>query len=324
MEPTANAMPSATLGQYKGLPITRRVRPVTEKSVEQELRRLARAHAPFAPVEQPAARGMRVTLDFEGFLSGEPIPDSKMENVTVLLGTGELMPAAEQAVYGHKAGETFRFDFTYPAEFRVPELSGQTAQFQITLHRVEQQQAPAVDDALAKELGFDSLEALQADIRARKRAIHEANADRLAGAALLDMAGANLTVALPDAVLDQNAERDMQQLQRKLDRSKFTLELYCQVNGTTPDQLRANFRRDAERKMRSILAVQAIAKAEQITVSNAEVDAEYVRLSKLHDTPEAEIRQVLTREAIASAVTTQKVQRFLIDHADITSVVEGE
>ena len=324
MEPTANAMPSATLGQYKGLPITRRVRPVTEKSVEQELRRLARAHAPFAPVEQPAARGMRVTLDFEGFLSGEPIPDSKMENVTVLLGTGELMPAAEQAVYGHKAGETFRFDFTYPAEFRVPELSGQTAQFQITLHRVEQQQAPAVDDALAKELGFDSLEALQADIRARKRAIHEANADRLAGAALLDMAGANLTVALPGAVLDQNAERDMQQLQRKLDRSKFTLELYCQVNGTTPGQLRANFRRDAERRMRSVLAARAIAEAEHSTVSNEEADAEYARLSKLHGTPEAEIRQVLTREAIASAVTTQKVQRFLIDHADITSVVEGE
>lgn len=324
MEPTANAMPSATLGQYKGLPITRRVRPVTEKSVEQELRRLARAHAPFAPVEQPAARGMRVTLDFEGFLSGEPIPDSKMKNVTVLLGTGELMPAAEQAVYGHKAGETFRFDFTYPAEFRVPELSGQTAQFQITLHRVEQQQAPAVDDALAKELGFDSLEALRADIRARKRAIHEANADRLAGAALLDMAGANLTVALPGAVLDQNAERDMQQLQRKLDRSKFTLELYCQVNGTTPDQLRANFRRDAERRMRSVLAARAIAEAEHIAVSNEEADSEYARLSKLHGTPEAEIRQVLTREAIASAVTTQKVQRFLIDHADITSVVEGE
>ena len=125
-------------------------------------------------------------------------------------------------------------------------------------------------------------------------------------------------------MLDQNAERDMQQLQRKLDRSKFTLELYCQVNGTTPGQLRANFRWDAERRMRSVLAARAIAEAEHITVSNEEADAEYARLSKLHGTPEAEIRQVLTREAIASAVTTQKVQRFLIDHADITSVVEGE
>ena len=86
----------------------------------------------------------------------------------------------------------------------------------------------------------------------------------------------------------------------------------------------AAFRRDAERKMRSILAVRAIAEAEQITVSNAEVDAEYARLAKLHDTPEPEIRKVLSRDAVASAVTTQKVQRFLIEHANITSVVEGE
>ena len=316
--------PEVKLGQYKGLAVTRHVRPVTDKTVDIELVHQARMHAVYHPTTEPAKRGFRALLDFAGYMDGKEIPDSRMEKVMVVLGDGKLMPAAEQAVYGHKAGESFRFDFTYPAEFRVPELSGQTAQFQITLHRVEQQQAPAVDDALAKELGFDSLEALQADIRARKRAIHEANADRLAGAALLDMAGANLTVALPDAVLDQNAERDMQQLQRKLDRSKFTLELYCQVNGTTPDQLRANFRRDAERRMRSVLAARAIAEAEHITVSNEEADAEYARLSKLHGTPEAEIRQVLTREAIASAVTTQKVQRFLIDHADITSVVEGE
>ena len=102
---------------------------------------------------------MRVTLDFEGFLAGAPIPDSRMEKVTVVLGTGQLMPAAEEAVYGHCAGETFRFDFTYPADFRVPELSGKTAQFEICLHTVERKQVPPVDDALAKSLGFADLEA---------------------------------------------------------------------------------------------------------------------------------------------------------------------
>ena len=98
---------------------------------------------------------MRVTLDFEGFLDGAPIPDSRMEQVTVTLGTAQLMPAAEQAVYGHCAGETFRFDFTYPDEFRVPELSGKTAQFEICLHTVEQKQEPTVDDALAQRLGWE-------------------------------------------------------------------------------------------------------------------------------------------------------------------------
>ncbi len=102
------------------------------------------------------------------------------------------------------------------------------------------------------------------------------------------MAGANLTAELDNAILDQNADHDMNALRERLRRSKMTMELYCKAGQTTPDEVRAAFRRDAERKMRSILAVQAIAKAEQITVSNAEVDAEYVRLSKLHDTPEAE------------------------------------
>ena len=147
MEQTANALPPVTLGQYKGLLVTRRVRPVTEAAVASELKSLARRHAPFCATSAPAARGMRVTLDFEGFLDGAPIPDSRMEQVTVTLGTAQLMPAAEQAVYGHCAGETFRFDFTYPDEFRVPELSGKTAQFEICLHTVEQKQEPTVDDA---------------------------------------------------------------------------------------------------------------------------------------------------------------------------------
>lgn len=324
MEQTANALPSVTLGQYKGLNYTRRVRPVSEKAVELEAANLARVHAPFVPVEKPAARGMRATLDFEGFMDGVPIPDSRMENVTVLLGTGQLMPAAENAVYGHKAGETFRFDFTYPEEFRVEELSGKTAQFEITLHTVEQKQPMPLDDAFAKTLGYDTLEALKQSIREKKRASHEANADRIAGTSLLDMAGSNLTAELPGDVLDQNADRDMKQLNLRLTRSKISMELYCRTNNTTPEQVRAAFRRDAERRMRSILAVRAIAEAEKITVSNAEVDAEYARLAKLHGNPEAEIRRVLSRDAVASAVTSQKVQRFLIDHANITSVVEGE
>ena len=242
MEQTANTMPAATLGQYKGLAFTRRVRPVSDKAVEADIGNLARVHAPFVPVSAPAARGMRVTLDFEGFLAGAPIPDSRMEKVTVVLGTGQLMPAAEDAVYGHCAGETFRFDFTYPADFRVPELSGKTAQFEICLHTVERKQVPPVDDALAKSLGFADLEALRESLREKKRLSHEANADRIAGAALLDMAGANLTVELPAELLAQNAEYQMNQLRQRLRKSQMTMELYCKSAGLTPEQVREGYR----------------------------------------------------------------------------------
>ena len=170
-----------------------------------------------------------------------------------------------------------------------------------------------MDDALAQRLGFATLDALRESIRAKKAASHEANADRLAEAALLDLAGANLTVELPAAVLDQNADHALQQLKDKLSRSRFSLELYCQANNTTPEQLRAGYRQDAARRMRAMLAVPAIAQAENITVSNEEVDAEYARLARLHGNPEEEIRRVLARDAVAAALTNQKVQRFLLD-----------
>ena len=324
MEQKKKNLPEVTLGQYKGLAVTRHVRPVTDKTVDIEVLHQTRMHAVYHPTTAPAKRGFRALLDFVGYMDGKEIPDSRMENVMVVLGDGKLMPAAEQAIYGHCAGEVFRFDFTYPAEFRVPELSGKTAQFEICLHTVERKQVPPVDDALARSLGYDDLDALRESLREKKRLSHEANADRIAGAALLDMAGANLTVELPAELLAQNAEYQMNQLRQRLRKSQMTMELYCKSAGLTPEQVREGYRREAERQLRAVLAVRAIAEAEQITVTQQEVDAEYARLSKLHDTPEAEIRNVLSRDAVASAVITQKVQRFLIDHANITSVVEKE
>lgn len=314
--------PSVTLGQYKSLPVTRHVRPVLESTVQHEVVHQCRTHAVYRPTESPAQRGCRVVLDFEGFLDGAPIPDSRMEQVEAVLGTGKLMPAAEQAVCGHCAGETFTFDFTYPPDFRVEALSGQTAQFCVTLHTVERREIPAADDAFARSLGHASLAAMQDAIRAEKAALHETSADRKAAAELLDQAGANLTVELPAAVLDTAAQREMEQLRLRLGKSGLSVEVYCQASRTTPEALRARYRAEAERKLRSRLAVPAIAQAEGIRVTPDELDAEYRRLAQLHGTPEAEIRRVLAADSVAVSVLTRKVQSFLLAHADVTTVVD--
>lgn len=324
MEQTANALPPVTLGQYKGLPVTRRVRPVTEAAVASELKSLARRHAPFCATSAPAARGMRVTLDFEGFLDGAPIPDSRMEQVTVTLGTAQLMPAAEQAVYGHCAGETFRFDFTYPEQFRVEELSGKTAQFEIKLHSVAEKTTPELNEDFARAQGYADLAAMREAVRAKKRKIHEDAADRAAGQELLAKAGANLTVDLPEAMLDRTADNEMRMLEQRLSRSNITLEKHCKNSHTTAAALRAGYRDAAERNLRSMLASRSIAEAENITVSTLEVNNEYRRLSQLQDTPEADIRRVLSPDTLAAALVAQKVQRFLLDNADITTVMDPE
>lgn len=310
------------LGQYKGLPVTRHVRPVLDNTIQQEITHRCRLHACYTPTNQPAKRGDKITLDFEGFRNGEPIPDSRMEKVTVLLGTGKLMPAAEQAVYGHKAGETFQFDFTYPADFRVEELSGVTAQFTVTLRAVAEKHTPAPDEAFARSRGFDSLEAMRAQIRVEKQALHEQAADRKAGQELLEAAGANLTVTLPQDRLNAEAQREYKQLEVKLQKSGIPLETYCKSCRTTPEQLRASYRQIAEKRMRSVLAAKAISEAEGIVARKEEVEAEYRRLAAQHNTPEEEIRKVLPPDTIAAALVSQKVQAFLLANARVTTVMD--
>ena len=308
--------PEVKLGQYKGLAVTRHVRPVTDKTVDIELVHQARMHAVYHPTTEPAKRGFRALLDFAGYMDGKEIPDSRMEKVMVVLGDGKLMPAAEQAIYGHRAGEVFRFDFTYPQDFRLPELSGKTAQFEIELRSLAEKVTPAPDEAFAKSLGFDSLDALKADLRAKKQKIHEEGADRAAGKQLLDMAGANMTVDLPAEILDRTAQNEMKLLKERLSRSGITLEQHCKNSRTTPESLEKDYRAQAESRIRFVLA-------ENTVVHPEEVNAEYRRLSQLQDTPEAEIRKALPEDTIAAALAAKKVQRFLLDNAQVTTVTDA-
>lgn len=205
------------------------------------------------------------------------------------------MPAAEDAIYGHTAGETFRFDFTYPEQFRVEELSGKTAQFEIKLHSVAEKTTPELNEEFARAQGYADLAAMREAVRAKKRKIHEDAADRAAGQELLAKAGANLTVDLPEAMLDRTADNEMRMLEQRLSRSNITLEKHCKNSHTTAAALRAGYRDAAERNLRSMLASRSIAEAENITVSTLEVNNEYRRLSQLQDTPEADIRRALSR-----------------------------
>ena len=152
----------------------------------------------------------------------------------------------------------------------------------------------------------------------------ETVAGAAAGKQLLDMAGANMTVDLPAEILDRTAQNEMKLLKERLSRSGITLEQHCKNSRTTPEALEKDYRAQAESRIRFVLAARAIAEAENIVVHPEEVNAEYRRLSQLQDTPEADIRRVLSPDTLAAALVAQKVQRFLLDNADITTVMDPE
>ena len=149
-------------------------------------------------------------------------------------------------------------------------------------------------------------------------------ADRAAGQQLLEMAGANLPVAVPEAALDRAADNEMKLLTQRLSRSGSSMEQHCKNSRTTADALRAGYRADAERKIRTMYAARAIAEAEGLTVRTEEVNNEYRRLSVQQDTPAADIRRELPPETVAAALVAQKVQRFLLDNAVVASVMDAD
>ena len=194
MSNNAKNLPEVKLGQYKGLAVTRHVRPLSEKTIDQEMVHQTRMRSVYHNSTAPAKRGSRVLLDFVGFMDGEEIPDRRKDKVMVVLGDGKLMPAAEDAIYGHTAGETFRFDYTYPEQFRVEEHSGKTAQFEIKLHSVAEKTTPELNEEFARAQGYADLAAMREAVRAKKRKLPEAAAARAAGQELLAQPGANLPV----------------------------------------------------------------------------------------------------------------------------------
>ena len=314
MSNNAKNLPEVKLGQYKGLAVTRHVRPLSEKTIDQEMVHQARMRSIYHNSTAPAKRGSRVLLDFVGFMDGEEIPDSRMEKVMVVLGDGKLMPAAEDAIYGHTAGETFRFDFTYPEQFRVEELSGKTAQFEIKLHSVAEKTTPELNEEFARAQGYADLAAMREAVRAKKRKIHEDAADRAAGQELLAKAGANLTVDLPEAMLDRTADNEMRMLEQRLSRSNITLEKHCKNSHTTPEALRQRYRDEAESRARVMLAARAIAEAEHLEATAEEVEAQWDAMAQQYGIDKPRLKVYAgdgAEEQIKAEITSSKAYALL-------------
>ena len=310
---------AAQLGQYKGLPVRLTPRPVTDAQIDAALETLRLRAAVWAGTDQPAARGDRVTLDFAGYDgAGTPIPDSSQQQVTVLLGSGRLLPGVEKALAGHRAGEQFSIPVTYPETFRVAALAGTSARFAITLHRVLRRQLPALDDDFARTQRAADLAALRRRIAAEKRAVHERAAAQAACQDLLRRAGENMTVTFPAGLLERQAEARVQQMEAGLRARGTKPETYYRLTGHDRAWHLARQRAEAEAALRQRLAVEQIAAAEGLTVTAAECEQEYARLAALRGRTDEAARKGLSEETVRRALLTRKVQQRLLAYADRT------
>src|SRR4051812_2822862 len=263
--------PPAKLGDYKELEVPRREPEVGDEAVAEEVERLRERSAKLETVDRPAQRGDFVVMDFAGSVGGTPFAGGEGRDQMVEIGSGRLVPGFEEQLEGAGAGEERTVKVTFPEDYQAAELAGQEAEFAVTVKEVKAKDLPEIDDELAAEAGFDTLDELREDIRGR---IAEAESSRIEAEfreAALDAAVANATVEVPDALVEARAREMWDQMLHSLSHQGISKEAYLRISGREEDEIVEAGREDAAQALRREAVLAAIIEAEAIEPSEEEL-----------------------------------------------------
>lgn len=293
--------PEVTVKDYKGIKASKKVDPVTDEEVDAEIERMRNRNARTITVEDRAAEnGDMVNIDFEGFVDDKPFEGGKSEHFNLTLGSGQFIPGFEDQVCGHKTGDEFDVNVTFPEDYHAEELKGKPAVFKCKLHEITAKELPALDDEFVKDVSeFDTLDELKADIRGKLESSKENAANAAFENTLIDGIIANMEGEIPEEMFDARADEMVQDFEYRLSAQGMSMDTYMQYTGMNRDAVRNSFKDQATRQVKVALALEKIVADEGITVSDEEVDAEAARLAEQYK------GQNISAEQIKSAMGEQ-------------------
>jgi len=295
---TAPVAPEFKLGEYKGLDVKKKRVRVTEKEINEKLEQYQNEFAELVIKEGEdavAENGDTVTIDFEGFKDGVAFEGGKGENYPLELGSGSFIPGFEDQVVGMKVGETKDINVKFPEEYQAKDLAGADATFKVTVHEIKSKVLPKLDDELAKDVnidGVEDLEALKKHIKEQLKSSKEAEAEEAFNEEIIDKLIENTPFEVPDAMVETEVQNIISEINANLQQQGLTLELYQQMTGQTMDQLKADVRDNAEKRVKYQLIVAEIVKAENIEVSDEELAEEIKNIATYYGREEEEVKKI--------------------------------
>jgi trigger factor len=263
--------PKAQLGPYRDLEVGRAEPQTADEAIDREIDTLRDRLARLDAVDRPAEEGDFLTVDYVGSIDGVPFEGGEGRDQLIELGAGRLIPGFEDQLKGANAGDDVTVEVTFPEDYGAEHLAGKDASFAVSVKEVKAKQLPEVDDALAEEAGFDTIDELREDIGTRLR---EAEERRIAGEfreAALDAAVSGATVEVPDALVDARAGELWDRMLHSLSHQGIDRDAYLRIAGRTEEDLLAEARPDAEQQLRREAVVAAIIEAEGLDASDEEI-----------------------------------------------------
>ncbi|MBQ2995681.1 MAG: trigger factor [Oscillibacter sp.] len=299
--------PEVTLGEYKGLSAIKGEVKVTEDDVALRLNDLAERQSRLVTVTDRAAMlGDTAVIDFEGFLEGVPFEGGKGENHNLELGSGTFVPGFEEQVIGMQVGEEKDLDITFPEQY-TPELAGKAVVFKVKLNEIKCKEMPELDDEFAKDVSeFDTLEELKADLEKKIAEEQSRAAEQAFTDALMAQVAENLTVEIPDAMIETQCKQFIDNFKMQLAQQGIPYEEYLKMTGTEESALLEEAREPAMKQVRMDLAMAAIIKAENLTASDEEVEAEYKKMAEQYSMDIEMVKKYLQAEQVRDELISRK------------------
>ncbi|QJS96239.1 trigger factor [Dolosigranulum pigrum] len=301
--------PEVTLGDYKNIEVTKQDRTVTDEDVADELESRRQRAVELALKDDAAEEGDTVVIDFEGYKDGEKFDGGSAENHSLELGSGQFIPGFEDQLIGAKSGDEKDVEVTFPEEYGAEELAGQDVVFKVVIHEVKEKRVPELDDEFAKDVD-DEVETLD-ELKDKIRQQLEKSKDRAATEATDDeaiqKAVENAEVPeIPEAMIDEEVDRQFNLFINNLQQQGISKDQYMSMIGTSEQELRNQFRNEADFNVKTNLVLEAIAKAENIDVTTEDIDAEIKDLAEQYGMEEDRVRGILSEDLLKHDISLKK------------------
>lgn len=319
LKATCITKPEVEVKDYKGIEVEKVVNPVTDEDINKQLDALREKNVTVETVDDRAAEnGDDVVIDFEGFKDDVAFEGGKAEDFTLSLGSGQFIPGFEDQIVGHNAGEDFDISVTFPEEYQVKELAGAPAVFKIKLKSISKKVMPELDDDMVKDsTEFDTVDEYKADVKKKLEEANEKHADSEVEAKIFDKVIENMTAEIPQVMFDNRVNEMISELEQRLAPQGISLDLYMQYTGQTIDTVKKAYAEQAEKQVKLRLALEKIAKLENIEVTEDELKAEFDKLAEAYKLDVDQIKQFIHDDDLKKDIAVGKAVDIIKDAAVI-------
>ena len=313
--------PEVQLGDYKGLEVEKQDVELTDEELQESIDHQLGHLAEMVVKEDGAIEnGDTVNIDFDGYVDGEQFEGGQAEGYDLEIGSGSFIPGFEEQLVGVKTGEEKDVNVTFPEEYHAEELAGKEATFKTKVNEIKYKDVPELTDEIANELDSEAntVDEYKENLRKRLTEQKETDAENNQKEEAINKAANNASIDVPDAMINTELDRMVQEFGQRMQQQGLNLETYFQISGQDESQLREQMKDDAEERVKTNLTLTAIADAEDIEVSDDDIDKELEKMSEQFNISVEDIKQTLgNTDIVKNDVRIQKVIDLLVDEAKL-------